>query len=193
VSVRYGYSRSFAATARCEMFDWLVGSWRSLGYVALSAALIYLSTVVSVRWFGERRTLAQLTIFDFAVAVALGAIIARTATTTSPGYLAGLTAVVVLLLVHDLVSWVRIHVPWAAWIVAREPIVLVRDGEVDRDALLRAHMTDDDLSTELREHGVGSLRDVRLGVLESRGAFSVVTGGPVDPALVPGAGAARRP
>jgi uncharacterized membrane protein YcaP (DUF421 family) len=174
------------------MFDWLIGSWRSLGYVALSAALIYVSTVVSVRWFGERRTLAQLTIFDFAVAVALGAIIARTATTRSPGYLEGLTAVVVLLLVHDLVSWVRLHVPGVAWIVAREPIVLVRDGQVDRDALVRAHMTEDDLSTELREHGVGSLRDVRLGVLESRGAFSVITGGPVDRALVPGARDPRR-
>ena len=58
---------------------------------------------------GERRTLAQLSSFDFAVAVAIGAIIGRTVTTLSASFATGAVALVTLLVVHRLVAFARRH------------------------------------------------------------------------------------
>ncbi len=167
------------------MYAWLVGSWRSAGYVALSAVLIYVSTVLALRWFGERRTLTQMTIFDFAVAVALGAIVARTATTPRPSYVQGVAAVVALLITHNAISAVRVRFSPARKVFGREAVVLVVAGEVREDALRRAHMTRDDLDTALRERGVASLAEVRMALLESRGAFSVLRTDAHEDALWP--------
>lgn len=165
------------------MWEWLFGSWRTIGYVAVSTILIYASTVLGVR-LGERRTLTEMTVFDFAVAIALGAVIARTATTPSPSYVQGLTAVGTLLLVHHLLSWGRLHWPPVRRVLERRPIVLIRDGVLLDENLKAAYMTREDVCTALRERGVGRLADVTLLVLESRGAFSVCTG-PVDDWLAP--------
>jgi uncharacterized membrane protein YcaP (DUF421 family) len=166
-------------------FDWILGSWRTAGYVALSALLIYASVVVALR-LGERRTMAQMTAFDFAVAVSLGAIIGRTATARSPSYLQSLVAVVVLLVLHNLLSWLRVHSAAARRLVDHRPIVLVRDGCVDRAALRGARLTPDDLRTALRAEGVSSFADVTLAVLEGRGTVSVLKSAEhVDAELLP--------
>jgi uncharacterized membrane protein YcaP (DUF421 family) len=167
------------------MFTWMLGSWRSVGYVALSAVLIYASTVLALRCFGERRTLTQMTIFDFAVAVAIGAIIARTATTPSPSYAQGITAVVALLLTHNGISAVRMRYSRSRKLFGRDPVVLVVDGKVREEALRSTHVTRDDLHTALRERGIASLAEVHLAILESRGAFSVLRSERADAALWP--------
>ncbi len=155
------------------MFSWLLGAWRTLGYVALSAALIYVSVLVGLR-VGERRTLSQMTAYDFAVGVALGTIIGRTATSATPSYVQGVTATVALLAMHNLLSWARFRVPAVRRLVTRAPLVLVRDGNVDMAAMRQARLTPGDLRSALREHGVASLSEVGLLVFEPRGAFSVL-------------------
>jgi uncharacterized membrane protein YcaP (DUF421 family) len=54
-----------------------VGGTGLLAWVAVKAVLMFAVAVIGLR-LGERRTLAQLGAFDFAVAVAIGAIISRT-------------------------------------------------------------------------------------------------------------------
>lgn len=165
------------------MFDWLLGDWRSVGFVALSTILIYVSVVAAVR-LGERRTLAEMTVYDFAVAIALGSIIGRTATTASPSYIQGVAAVLALLASHHILSVLRTRFAGVRRLTDRSPITLAENGTIDRRALRRAHMTDADLATVLREHGVADITEAGLVTLEPRGAFAVVrrpdTTGPPD-------------
>lgn len=155
------------------MFGWLLGDWRSLGFVALSTALIYVSVVLGLR-VGERRTLTEMTAYDFAVAIALGSIIGRTATTADPSYVKGVGAVATLLLCHHALSLARARWAIVRRVVDRSPIELVRDGELAAPGLIRAHMTEADLQMVLREHGVRGPGDAELVMLEARGAFSVI-------------------
>ena len=69
----------------------LVGGAGGLGWVAVKAILMFAATIVGLR-LGERRTLAQLGAFDFAVAVAIGAIIGRTVTASSASFATGAVA-----------------------------------------------------------------------------------------------------
>ncbi len=157
------------------MWTWLFGSWRTVGYVALSTVLIYLSVVVALR-LGERRTLTSMTAYDFAVAIALGSIIGRTATTRSPSYVQGVAGVVALLACHHTLSLLRARSSLFRRLVDRPPIVLARDGEVSATGLRRAHMIEDDLRMVLRERGIDDLSQARLVLLEARGEFSVIRG-----------------
>jgi uncharacterized membrane protein YcaP (DUF421 family) len=155
------------------MYRWFLGYWRTVVFVAASTALIYVSVVVAVR-LGERRTLTEMTAYDFVVAIAVGSIIGRTATTPEPSYLQGLTVVVALVGCHHLMSVPLLRAGVARRITDRPAIELVRDGLVLPDGLPRARMTEGDLDMVLRERGVPSRREAALVMLECRGAFSVV-------------------
>src|SRR5436305_5253397 len=71
---------------RGGFMSWLVGQSSALGEVAAKAVLMYVTALVALR-LGERRTLAQWTVIDFATAVAMGAIIGRSAIAGSQSYL----------------------------------------------------------------------------------------------------------
>src|SRR5215475_15936604 len=85
---------------------WLTGHWNDTWMVAAKAALLYLTALAALR-FGTRRTLAQMSPFDFITAVAMGAIIGRTSTSSTTSYAAGAVAVVTLITIHRLVSLLR--------------------------------------------------------------------------------------
>lgn len=155
------------------MSSWLVGPARTAGFVAVTTALVYASTVLALR-FGERRTLAELSTFDFVVAVAVGAIVGRTATTENPTYLQGMVAIVTLLAAHHAVGALRRRWPRCRRFFEKPPVVLVEEGRVCGDALARTDMTIADVAAKLREQGVTRLDEVQLAVLEPGGGMSVL-------------------
>jgi hypothetical protein len=83
--------------------SWIVDHWYDLGTVAGKAVLMYATAVVGLR-LGERRTLAQWTIIDFATAVAIGAIVGRTAIAGTQSYATGAVALLTLIAVHRLAA-----------------------------------------------------------------------------------------
>ena len=91
------------------MFE-LIGGAGGLGWVVVKAVLLFAVAVIGLR-LGERRTLAQLGAFDFAVAVAIGSIIGRTVTASDTSFLTGAVALVTLLAAHRLVALARRHSP----------------------------------------------------------------------------------
>ena len=86
----------------------LIGGAGGLGWVAAKAVLLFAVAVIGLR-LGERRTLAQLSAFDFAVAVAVGAIIGRGATAADTSFATSAVALITLLVVHRAVAIARRH------------------------------------------------------------------------------------
>lgn len=149
----------------------LVGHAGSLGWVALKAALLFVLALAVFR-VGERRTVAQLSPFDFVVAVALGAIIGRTATSSSTSFLTGAVALLTLLLTHRIITALRRHTT-VQNIVDQPPNVLIVDGQLQPGGLARAGLTPDDVSGLLRQQGIGDLSEVGAMLYETRGGVSL--------------------
>lgn len=78
--------------------DWraAIGNGSDVGLVALKALLLYVSAVVGLR-LSHRRTLAEMTGFDFVAAVAVGAIVGRVPNADGTTYLAGLATLLTVL------------------------------------------------------------------------------------------------
>lgn len=153
--------------------SWLTSGPLELGYTAGKAALMYATALVGLR-LSERRTLAQWSTIDFVAAVAVGAIVGRTAIASTQSYLMGAVALIVLLLLHRLVSVARFN-RWFARLVDHGVVLLVRDGELRHRELHRCGLTGDDLFAQLRQRGVLSLAHVKYVLYESKGGLTVVT------------------
>jgi uncharacterized membrane protein YcaP (DUF421 family) len=153
----------------------LAGGAGGLGWVAAKAVLIFAVAVIGLR-LGERRTLAQLGAFDFAVAVATGAIIGGTAISVSVSFIGGAVALVTLLVAHRVVAYARRHSQLAR-MIDHPPRVLVAGGELQDRELVRAGLTAADVYALLRRHGVDDLGQVGYLLYETRGATTLISAG----------------
>ncbi len=165
------------------MFDWLIGDWRTLGVLVVATLAIYLFASASERFSGLR-TLAEMSAFDFVVAVAIGATVGRTAT-GAISVVQGCATMLTFVIAHRVVGWLRLRWPQSQVVLGQDPIVLIVDGELRDDRLTQAQLTDAEVFSILRQHQIRSVDDVELMVLESSGRFSVFRreDQPIDPRL----------
>lgn len=154
------------------MSDWLVGQSDELVGVVGKALLMYGTALVGLR-ITNRRTLSQWTAMDVAAAVAIGAIVGRTAIASGQSYLVGAVALLTLLAAHAVVARGR-RIPWIARTVDHPVRVLVHHGVLRRDQLRRCALTDDDVLAKLREEGVRDLGELRYVLYETKGDLTIV-------------------
>ena len=119
--------------------EYLVGGYDEVGWVALKALLLYLTAVLGLR-VGERRTLAQLSPFDFVAAVAVGAIVGRVPNAHDGSYLNGLATLATVLGAHAGLTRLRLR-NGAARLLEHRPRLLVAEGRVLEDELRRCGLT----------------------------------------------------
>jgi uncharacterized membrane protein YcaP (DUF421 family) len=150
----------------------LTGGLDQLGWVGAKALLLYATAVLGFR-ISKRRTLAELSPFDFVAAVAVGAIVGRVPNASDASYLDGAMTLVAVLGAHAVVTRLR-QFPSMVHLIEHSPRVLVADGRVLEDELRRCGLTHADLYGILRQHGVRRLDSVRYLVFEQRGRASFV-------------------
>ncbi|OBG59178.1 hypothetical protein A5702_07035 [Mycobacterium sp. E3339] len=149
----------------------LFNGWRPALYAAIKALALFLTAAAAFR-LTLRRTIAEFTPFDWITAVAVGAIVGRTATAAGTSWLTGAAALLTLIAAHDIVARLR-FIPWVHRLVDPPVRVLIRDGQLDERNLLRCRLTHDDMDAILRQHGHQTTADVRLALFETKGVVSV--------------------
>lgn len=166
------------------MANWLVGTSSIIAQTAAKAALMYLVALVGLR-VSHRRTLAQWTTIDFAAAVAIGAIMGRTAVAGGQSFAVGAVALVTVLAAHGAATYGRYN-RWIAKLVDHRVRVLIEHGRIRRSELHRCGITENDVLSQLRELGVGRVEDLRYVLYETKGRLTVVRedGALVDTPLV---------
>ncbi len=155
------------------MDEWLGASWRTVGYVVVATVATYLSTIVAIRLAG-RRTVAQLSSFDIVVTVAIGSLVASTASSDDPSYVQGMTALVTLLLLQVGIAALRQRSATLRRVLDFQPETVVDGGRVDLPAgPLTSQITLEELRSKLRQQGVFDLDSVTLVLIEPTGGLSV--------------------
>lgn len=152
----------------------LFGGNEAVGWVVLKAFLLYLTAIIGFR-LGERRTLAEMSPFDFVAAVAVGAIVGRVPNAET-SYLAGAATLVTVLVTHAVITRLR-QFPRLAHLIEHAPRLLVVRGQVLEDEVRRSGLTLSDLYGLLRQRGIEDLGEVRYAIFEERGHVSVIRQG----------------
>ncbi|HEX2298235.1 MAG TPA: YetF domain-containing protein [Pseudonocardiaceae bacterium] len=154
------------------MPGWLIDGWTGTTIAAAKAVLMYLVALLGLR-FTQRRTLSQWTAIDFAAAVAIGAIVGRTAVASDQSFAVGAVALLTILVAHWIVDMGRFH-PWICRLVEHRVRVLVAHGRLRRRQLRLCGLTDSEVLAQLRQQGVGSLSELRYVLYEAKGELTVV-------------------
>ncbi len=141
--------------------------------VLVVGALTYAWLIAVLRVSGKR-TLAQLNAFDFIVTVALGSTLATVALSNSVALSEGALALGLLAGLQFVAAQLALRFTWARRGLTSDPVVLVRDGQLDLAALRRERISHQSVRQTVRGSGVGGLAMIAAVVLETNGSLSVV-------------------
>jgi len=86
----------------------------------------------------------------------------------------GVTAAAIILLFNRGVAELRQRWGFAASVLEGSPSLLIFDGRFIPSHLQVEHVSEEDVMQALREHGLDSVADVKMAVLEVDGTISVV-------------------
>jgi uncharacterized membrane protein YcaP (DUF421 family) len=143
------------------------------GQLALRTLVVFLFGVAVVR-IADRRFLGRNAGFDVLLAIVLGSVLSRAINGQAP-LVKTLGASALLVLLHHLLSAATCRWSTLSKLVKGNAVLLVKDGEIDHQAMRRAHISMDDLKENLRLNGnVTDLAEVAEAQLERDGRISVV-------------------
>jgi len=143
-----------------------------LGQLCFRAVLLLAFGIVCVRIAG-RRTFAHYSPLDLVVALIVGSNISRVMTGKA-AFFPALAATLVLVILHRLLALATLRSNALAWLVKARPIQIVADGKVDRAAMRRANLSDQDLLEAIRMEQFPGPHEIHRATLEGSGKLSVV-------------------
>ena len=139
--------------------------------IALRTLTVYAVVLVGVRLSGKREV-GQMTPFDLTLLLLLSNAVQNAMTGSDTSVIGGATAAATLLIVNFLVAKVAGRNRRLRKLIKGEPAVLIHNGKVIDSTMAREHVAMDDVQQGLREHGIASVNDVALAVLEVDGNIS---------------------
>lgn len=134
--------------------------------------IVYLVLVILLRIFGKRE-LAQLNPFDLVVLLSLSNTVQNAIIGEDNSVTGGVIGAFSLLAINWLVARTLFRSPKLTRILEGRSTILVRDGKVDKRAMQRESLTDEDLLSVLHKQGFAHLHHVRRVELEPSGTFFV--------------------
>ena len=149
-----------------------VAGWPALLRIVMVGTVTFIGLVLLLRLTGNR-TLSRLTTFDFIVTVAVGAVFGRALTAKDVSVAEALLAIVLLIVLQYVFSWLKMQSRTMERMFSAEPVVLYMDGDVREVAMRRERLTVNDLMSAVRTHGFRSLDEVDAVILEATGRISV--------------------
>lgn len=156
------------------MPEWSVVFEPSLPILEIVArgTLVFLALTVLFRVVGQRES-GALALTDLLVIVLVAEAVSHAMTGEYRSVPEGLVLVVTILFWRVLLDAVAYRFPpLGRWLKAR-PKPLISDGVVNRKVMRREFLSDDELASQLRLHGVTDVSRVARAFLEPNGMISV--------------------
>jgi uncharacterized membrane protein YcaP (DUF421 family) len=141
--------------------------------IVLRTIIVYLVILIGLRLAGKRE-IGQMTVFDLVVLLLIANAVQNAMVGSDTTLTGGLLAAVTLLIMNALVALLRLRSTKLRRLVEGTPTILVLHGEVIQEHLRREGIDEQTLEASLREHGIESVGDVDMAVLEIDGSISVV-------------------
>jgi uncharacterized membrane protein YcaP (DUF421 family) len=134
---------------------------------------IYGAMVIALRIFGKRE-IGQFTLFDLVLVLLVANAVQPAMTGPDASLAGGLLIILTLVLTNRTLAEARRRFPFLRTILESTPTTIARDGSWLPEAVAHEELDPEDLDSSLREHGIASVDEVALAVLEPDGSISVV-------------------
>ncbi len=136
---------------------------------------VYLFIVLALRLFGKKE-LAQLSVIDLVFILLISNAVQNAMVGSNSSLVGGLIAAGILFLTNYVLKKLIYYFKPIDKLLQGEPTLLIYEGEIQEKQLKKVGFTIDELSAAVREHGVKSIEEVNLAMLEVDGNISVLSG-----------------
>jgi uncharacterized membrane protein YcaP (DUF421 family) len=139
----------------------------------IKSLVVYFVLWLIVRSTG-RRTLGQLTVFDFILFLIIGGAAQRALMAQDYSLTHAFLVIATFVIIDIGVSFVERDVPGIAKILKGVPTVVVENGHVLSGRLRRARIIEDDILEAARAHGLERMDEIKFAILEASGGISII-------------------
>ena len=144
-----------------------------LSLIAARTVVVFVAVAAGLRILGKRQ-IGQFTIYDLAMIMALANAVQNAMTSGAGDLSVGIVCAGMLLILGRATTALFVRWPKFEANACGTPRILVTDGQIVEHNMIHEHITHEQLDASLRLHGVASIDDVKMAVLEIDGTLSIV-------------------
>src|SRR5579871_1545953 len=141
--------------------------------IAARTVIVVVFLIVGLRLLGKRE-LGQMNIYDLALIMALANAVQNAMTNGNGNLSVGLVSSGTLLLIGWAITRLFVRLPRIEERIVGMPTLLLSDGQFIPEHLRRECVTEQQVMTAMRQHGLTDPREVLMAVLEVDGSISIV-------------------
>jgi len=141
-------------------------------HTAMTSAIAIIALFALTRIMGKKQ-MAQLNFFDYVIGISIGSIAAEYAVVRNVYLVEGLTSLVVFTLFSLVLSHIGIKSYKGRKILDGTPSILIENGKIIEDNLLKTKLNINDLLEECRQKNIFDITEVEFAILETSGRLSV--------------------
>lgn len=142
--------------------------------IAVRSLSVYAFMLLGLRLFGKNQ-LSQLNAGDVVLLLLISNAVQNAMVGSDTSLQGGLVAALVLFLANYLVKKLLFKNPKFKELMEDHPYVLVRDGNIFDETLRKVQISTDELLETVHEHGIETIKQVKLAILEVDGNISVIS------------------
>lgn len=142
--------------------------------ILLRASVVYLFMVAAIRLFGKKE-LSQLSVTDLVFILLISNAVQNAMLGPDTSLAGGVLAALCLFVLNYLLKLLMYRSKKVKSLIEGEPVMLVYKGNLIEDNMSKEKITRDELEAVVREHGVSSVENVELAILEIDGNISVLS------------------
>ncbi len=136
--------------------------------------LIYLFIILAIRLFGKKE-LAQLSVVDLVFILLISNSVQNAMVGPDTTLWGGMAAATGLFVINYIFKWAMKRFPKFSNAVQGSELLLIYKGKVNKENLQESMLTMDELHAAVREHGLETIAEVDLAILEVDGNISVMS------------------
>lgn len=134
--------------------------------------LLYIIILIIFRLMGKRE-IGELSVLDLVVFIMLGEMAVVAIENTDKSLLHQLVPMTFLMCIQIILSVISLKFQRFRHLIEGEPAIIINAGKIDGKKMRNQRYNLDDLMMQLREQGVGDIRDVEYAILEPSGKLSI--------------------
>ncbi len=140
--------------------------------VIYRTAFFYLFIIIVFRLMGKRE-IGQLSIQDLVISIIMSELVAMSIENREDSMFLTIIPVVILVLFEILFSYISLKSNKFRNILEGKPSLIISQGKINFNEMVKERYTLDDLLLELRNKGIKNIEDIEYAVLENDGRLSI--------------------
>ena len=140
--------------------------------VIIRTVFFYIFIFIIYRIMGKREV-GQLSIIDLIVTLLIAELAVISIENYNDSLLYSLIPIVILVLLECILSYISLKKPRFRIMLDGNPSVIIKNGKINYNEMLKQRYNLDDLLVQLRDKGYRSIEEIEYAILEGSGTLSV--------------------